>query len=403
MDDTERILFELFVIFAAAKLAGEVFELLRQPAVIGELLVGIALGSHALGVIGDTEVHHTLQELGAVVLLFMVGLDTRLHEVRAVGGRALAVGTAGIVLPFIAGAGFIAATGRSGEEAAFIGAAMVATSVGITARVLADLGMVQERESRIILGAAVVDDVLGLLVLALVSGLSGGDLSAAEIVVLAVEAIGFVVVLALLGHRIVGAATPVVEAARLHRSELAFALAVCLGLAALAGAVGLAAIIGAFLAGMAFAEVRPRWDLEKQVDPVYQLLVPFFFVITGARVDLGALTDPETLGLVAAITTLAILGKLIGCGGAAWGMGRRSVAIIGVGMVPRGEVGIIVASVGLSEGIIKPDLYGVVVAMSILTTLVAPPFLKGLFSDRVPGERRIRGAPRTSDIEGIGG
>jgi Kef-type K+ transport system membrane component KefB len=403
MDETEKILFELFVIFAAAKVVGEIFERLRQPAVIGELLVGIVLGSHALGVIGDTEVHHTLQELGAVVLLFMVGLDTRLHEVRAVGGRALAVGSMGIVLPFAAGAGFIAATGRSGDEAAFIGAAMVATSVGITARVLADLGMVQEKESRIILGAAVVDDVLGLLVLALVTGLAGGDLSPAGMILLAVEAIGFVVVLAMLGHRAVAAATSVVESARLHRGELAFALAVCLGLAALAGAVGLAAIIGAFLAGMAFAEVRPRWDLEEQVAPVYALLVPFFFVITGARVDLGALTDPETLGLVAAITALAIAGKLIGCGAAAWGMGRRSVAIIGVGMVPRGEVGIIVASVGLSEGVIKADLYGVVVAMSILTTLVAPPFLKVLFSDRAGGERHVRGAPRTSEIEGIGG
>ena len=403
MEETERILFELFVIFAAAKLVGEIFEFFRQPAVIGELLVGIALGHDLLGVIGESEVHHTLQELGAIVLLFMVGLDTRLHEVKAVGGRALAVGGTGIVLPFIAGAGFIAATGRSGDEAAFIGAAMVATSVGITARVLADLGMVQEKESRIVLGAAVVDDVLGLLVLALVSGLAGGDLSAAEIIVLAVEAIGFVVIIALFGHRVVGAASGMVERARVHRSELAFALAVCLGLAAMAGAVGLAAIIGAFLAGMAFSEVRPRWNLEEQVEPVYQLLVPFFFVITGSRVDLDALTDPGTLGLVAAVTGLAIAGKLIGCGGAAWGMGRRSAAIIGVGMVPRGEVGIIVASVGLSEGIIKPDLYGVVVAMSILTTLIAPPFLKILFSDRVGARPRADDAPRTNEIEGIGG
>lgn len=402
MEGTERILFELFLIFAAAKLAGEVFERIRQPPVIGELLVGIVLGSHALGVIGDTDVHHTLQELGAVVLLFMVGLDTRLPEVKAVGARALGVGGAGIVLPFLAGAAFIAATGRSGDEAAFIGAAMVATSVGITARVLADLGMVAEVESRIILGAAVVDDVLGLLVLALVTGLAGGDLSALGIALLTVEAIGFVVLLSTLGVRAVNAAAPAIEAARIPRGELAVALAVCLGLASLAGAVGLAAIIGAFLAGMAFSEVRPRWDLEQQVEPVYQLLVPFFFVITGARVDLGALVDPDTLGLAAAVTGLAIAGKLIGCGAAAWGMGRRSVMIIGVGMVPRGEVGIIVATVGLSEGVIGQDLYGVVVAMSILTTLVAPPFLKALFADRVADHERVRGR-RTSDIEGIGG
>lgn len=402
MDEPERILFELFVIFVAAKLAGELFERLRQPPVIGELLVGIALGSHALGVIGDTDVHHTLQELGAIVLLFMVGLDTRLPEVRAVGGRALAVGTTGIVIPFVAGAGFIAAIGRPGDEAAFIGAAMVATSVGITARVLADLGVVHEVESRIILGAAVVDDVLGLLVLALVSGLAGGDLSATGIVVLAVEAIGFVVFLSTLGVRAVNAAAPAIEKATIPRGELAVALGACLGLASLAGAVGLAAIIGAFLAGMAFAEVRPRWNLEEQVDPVYQLLVPFFFVVTGSKVDLGALADPGTLGLVVAVTALAIAGKFIGCGGAALGLGRRSAMIVGVGMVPRGEVGIIVASVGLSEGVIPDDLYSVVVAMSILTTLVAPPFLKALFADRPAGEPRVRGR-RTSEIEGIGG
>ncbi|MGH9034418.1 MAG: cation:proton antiporter, partial [Acidimicrobiia bacterium] len=287
----EHILFELFVIFAVAKLVGEVFERLRQPPVIGELLVGVALGPHAFGVIGDSEVHHVFQELGAVVLLFMVGLDTRLPEVRAVGTRALVVGSAGIVLPFLLGAGFVGATGHSGEESAFIGAAMVATSVGITARVLADLGVVAEVESRIILGAAVVDDVLGLLVLAVVSGLSGGDLSSVGIAVLAVEAIGFVVVLGLLGVHAVNAAAPRIEAALIQRGPLAVALAVCLGLAALADSVGLAAIIGAFLAGMAFAEVRPRWDLEDQVEPVYQFLVPFFFVVTGARVDLGALVD----------------------------------------------------------------------------------------------------------------
>jgi Kef-type K+ transport system membrane component KefB len=139
------------------------------------------------------------------------------------------------------------------------------------------------------------------------------------------------------------------------------------------------------------------------VEPVYQLLVPFFFVVTGARVDLGALTDPSTLGLVAAVTGLAVAGKLIGCGGAAWGMGRRSVAIIGVGMIPRGEVGIIVASVGLTQGVVGQDLYGVVVAMSILTTLMAPPVLKALFSGREAGEPRTRGGPRTAGMEGIGG
>ena len=400
--DTHRILFELFVIFVAAKAVGEIFERVGQPPVIGELLVGMALGPHALGVIGDSEAHRTFAELGAVVLLFMVGLDTRLPEVRAVGTRALAVGSLGVVFPFAFGAAYIAATGHGGEEAAFMGAAMVATSVGITARVLSDLGVITEVESRIIVGAAVVDDVLGLLVLAVVSGFADGDVSVPGIVVICLEAVGFVIVLGLLGVRMVNAAAARIEATRIQRGPLAAALAVCLGLAALADAVGLAAIIGSFLAGMAFAEVRPRWDLENQVEPVYQLLVPFFFVVTGARVDIDRLTDPSSLGMVAAITGLAIAGKLIGCGGAAWGMGRRSVAIVGVGMVPRGEVGIIVASVGLAEGVIGQDLYGVVVAMSIITTLAAPPVLKILFAGRVPAPR-MRGGPRTIEMEGIGG
>jgi Kef-type K+ transport system membrane component KefB len=157
-----------------------------------------------------------------------------------------------------------------------------------------------------------------------------------------------------------------------------------LGLSVIAGAIGLAAIVGAFLAGMAFSETRRTWELHKQFNPVYHLLVPFFFVVTGARVDPTVLVDSSTAGLVAAVTALAIIGKLVGCGAASWGMGARSMGIIGVGMVPRGEVGLIVASVGLNAGVIDGELYGVVVAMSILTTLVTPPVLKLLVTRRPP-------------------
>ena len=382
--ESERILFELFVMFVAAKVAGEILERIRQPPVIGEILVGMTLGSHALGVIRDTDINIALQQLGAIALLFMVGLDVSLQEVKAVGARALTVGGAGILLPFVAGAGLIYAVAGTVDQALFMGAAMVATSVGITARVLADLGVLQNPESRIILGAAVVDDVLGLLVLALITGLARGNASAVGLVVLAVGAVGFVVVVAAFGTRLVSALAPRIDKAQISRGELAAALSICLGLSVLAGAVGLAAIVGAFLAGMAFSETRSRWELHHQFDPVYHLLVPFFFVVTGARVDPGVLVDPSTAGLVAAVTTLAIIGKLVGCGGASWGLGARSMWIIGVGMVPRGEVGLIVASVGLNAGIIDGDLYGVVVAMSILTTLVTPPVLKLLVTRRPP-------------------
>ena len=402
--ELEGILFELFVIFAAAKLVGEIFERVNQPPVVGELLVGIALGSHALGLISESEVHDVLQELGAIILLFMVGLDTHIDELRQVGRQALGVGASGIVLPFVLGTAFIVATDGTRDEAMFVGAAMVATSVGITARVLSDLDVIHERESRVILGAAVVDDILGLLVLAIVSGLARDNLSVLHMVVLAVVAVGFVIVVAALGHHATRLIAPRVESAQISRGPLAIALSVCLGLSALAGAIGLAAIIGAFLAGMAFSELRPRWQLEDQVEPVYELLVPFFFVLVGARVDLESLSDPSTLGTVAVVTILAIAGKLIGCGAAALGLGRRSALIVGTGMVPRGEVGLIVATAGLAGGLIDAELYGVIVAMSIITTLVAPPFLKTLFAPagRRPPSRPQRGA-RTDDIEGIGG
>ena len=397
-----NILLDLFIIFAAAKLVGELFRRIGQPPVIGELLVGVLLGARALGVIHDSEVHTVLQELGAVVLLFMIGLDTKPGDITRVGVRSFAVGASGILLPFACGWLFIVASGRSTDEALFVGAAMVATSVGITARVLADLGVVHEIESRIILGAAVIDDILGLLVLAIVGGLARGDLSPAHVVALAVGSVAFVAIVGFYGYRAVEVAAPRIESTGTHRGPLVLALAICLGLSALADTIGLAAIIGAFLAGMAFSERAGEWRLEEQVEPVYQLLVPFFFVITGSKVDPATFSDAGTLGLVAAISGLAILGKLVGCGLAAWGMERRSMAIIGTGMVPRGEVGIIVASVGLASGMISQRLYGVIVAMSIITTLVAPPALKGLFAARVRAREAVRG-PRTGEVEGIGG
>jgi Kef-type K+ transport system membrane component KefB len=398
----EDILIDLAVIFIAAKLAGALFERLKQPPVIGELLAGVLIGPHLLGWIGHSETHVILQEVGAIVLLFAVGLDTPLSDLRAVGGRSLAVGIAGIVLPFLAGWLLIDATeGSNTNEALFMGAAMVATSVGVTARVLADLGRVRDKESRVILGAAVVDDILGLLVLALVVGVASDGIGTGSLLLLAVEAVGFVALVGGVGPALVKRATPLLD----RFGELgvfSIALGLCLALSAAAGAIELAAIIGAFLAGMAFAETRDRYKLEEHLASVYTLLVPFFFVVTGSLVDLDVLTEGDTAALGLAVLAVAIAGKLIGCGAAAWGMGRRSTAIVAVGMVPRGEVGIIVATIGLAEGIVEPDLYGIVVLMSVLTTLLVPPVLSALYRGAEKGPPK-RPDVHTAEIEGIGG
>jgi Kef-type K+ transport system membrane component KefB len=303
-------------------------------------------------------------------------------------------------LPFAAGAALLWATGHTRNESLFMGTALVATSVGITARVLADMGRIRESESRVILGAAVVDDVLGLIILAVVSGSVAGELSVDSIAWLALLAIAFVVLVGGLGSRLVQRAIPSLD--RLGEAGVfVVAMGVCLSLAAVAGALELAAFIGAFLAGMAFAETRDRYRLEANVGIVYIFLVPFFFVITGTNVDLDVFTQGDTAALTVGVILVAVAGKLLGCGVAASRMGRRSALIVGTGMVPRGEVGILVASLGLSRGVIGLDLYGVVVAMSVGTTLLVPPVLVALFKGRPAGPPVPR--RHTGEIEGIGG
>lgn len=395
------ILADLFLIFVTAKIAGEVFDRLGQPAVIGELLGGILIGPHALGLLGKPDaamiahfhgdaaaahealelVYHTFAELGVIFLLFFVGLETRLGDLLRVGGRAAAVAVSGILLPFLLGWGLMTALGRPNLEALFVGTALVATSVGITARVLSDLGALAGREARIILGAAVIDDILAMIALAIVAGLGAtGGLALGQIAVIAAMAIGFTVFVVLVGTRAIRRWSCHLEVLRLRNAPFVVAVATCLGLAALASYIGLAAIIGAFLAGMVFAEAREQYDIEHQALPVYDFLVPFFFVITGAQVDPRLLLDPGAIGLALVVTALAVAGKLIGCGVAAWGNGVRSAAIVGVGMVPRGEVGLIVAALGQSLGVVPNEIFSVIVIMSVLTTLVVPPLLKALYA-----------------------
>jgi Kef-type K+ transport system membrane component KefB len=400
METATAVLTDLFVMFLIAKVAGEIFERLGQPAVIGELLAGMVIGPYALGWVGippqsmvDTfqgeaaeameAIYEIVAELGVIVLLFLVGLETRLSDILRVGARAGVVAVLGVIVPFGLGAGFILALGQPPIEALFVGTAMVATSVGITARVLADLGRLHGREARIILGAAVIDDILGMIVLAIMGGLgSGTGISLSSIGLIAAQAVVFTIFVALAGRHAVQRWSMHLERLRIRNAPFVVAVLLMLGLAVAAAKIGLAAIIGAFLAGMIFAELREQYELEKQALPLYEFLVPLFFVITGTHVDWRLFLDPSLLGLALSVTGLAIVGKVVGCGAGAWGLGPRSVAIVGVGMVPRGEVGLIVANVGKSLGIIPEAMFSTVVVMSVLTTLVVPPLLTLLYRGR---------------------
>ena len=383
MEHGTNIILELFVIFAAAKLAGELFERIGQPAVIGELLVGVLIGPGLLGWIKPDQVLETVAQMGVVVLLFMVGLETRPDELFCVGTDALLVGVLGVIFPFAAGWGYMALTGAPLSEQLFIATALVATSVGITARVLRDKGLIDTRAARIIIGAAVIDDILGMLVLAVVGSITAkgsGGFDWKELALLAGMAMAFVVFLGVVAPRLIKKGAPGMSHVRTANAPFAFAILLMLGLAALAEQIQLAGIVGAFLAGMALAELGDEWNLHDQMRPLYDWLVPYFFVVMGMSVNVAVLMRPEVLvpGLV--LSLIAVVTKL---GGGALGAlrgGWREALAIGYGMVPRGEVGLIVAAVGLSRGIVDERYYAVAVLVVVVTTVIVPPLLPRLFA-----------------------
>lgn len=382
MNHTTEILLGLFVVFVAAQIGAEIAQRLKLPAVVGEIAAGCIVGPSVLGWVHVTEPLEVLAEIGAVLLLFSVGLETRIGDLKRVGKVASLVGVAGVVLPFILGAGWAVMAGFPTAKAMFVAAAFVATSAGITARVLHDLGVLGRTESRVILGAAVIDDILAMLLLGVVTAIQGGGgVNVWGLVLVTGQAIGFVALIAVVGTRIMSRASTALDAPINPLSPLTLCLAGCLGLALAASYLGLAAIIGAFLAGMAAAETSHRHTLERQVQTLMALLVPFFFVVTGAKVELGDLASWPVLGTLLLVTLLAIAGKLIGCGLGARSLGKKSALIVGVGMVPRGEVGIIVASLGQQAGVFTGSTYAIIIAMSLLTSVAAPPVLKALLAN----------------------
>jgi len=383
MEHATQVLFELFLIFASAKILGEVFERIRQPAVVGEILAGLLLGPYLLGIVPHSPIYEGIAEIGVIFLLFTVGLETKPSDILRVGGVASKVGVLGIVLPFVLGFGLIVYLDHPTLEALFIGTALVATSVGITARVLGDMGLIQEVESRIILGAAVIDDIVGMILLAVVSGLGEGVLSWVRIAVVAIQAIAFTLFLAFIGSPVINRYARTIDNLKTPHAPLVGAILICLGLSALSSAIGMAAIIGAFMAGMVLAEFSEKYHLVEKAETICAFLVPFFFFVMGSHINLSVMASGEILWLALVITVLAVIGKLLGCGLGAWSLGRSGALIVGVGMVPRGEVGIIVAMLGLRLHAIPETMYGLVIFMSVVTTLAVPPVLRVLFRDRL--------------------
>jgi Kef-type K+ transport system membrane component KefB len=382
------ILLALFIVFVAAQIGAEVAQRLRLPGVVGEIAAGCVVGPSLLGWVAPNQALDMLAEIGVVLLLFSVGLETRIDDLKRVGRNALLVGMLGVAIPFALGVLWAHGSGFEWNKSLFVAAAFVATSAGITARVLQQLGVLQRIESRVILGAAVIDDILAMLLLGVVVSLqAGGGLNVGNLLVILAEAVGFIVAIGWVGTRAMRRSSHWLEAPINALSPLTIVLAICLGLAFLSTQVGLAAIIGAFLAGTIASESRQREVLEHQMQPLLALLTPFFFVMTGSKVDLALLANWPTIGTLLVVTIIAIVSKFAGGFLGALSLGRRGAAIVGVGMVPRGEVGVVIASLGLAAGVFSNRIYAVIVAMSLLTAMVTPPVLALLLRNKPPASQ----------------
>jgi Kef-type K+ transport system membrane component KefB len=374
-----QIPFSMLVVFASAKLLSEVFERVGQPGIVGEILAGVLIGPYVLGWLAPNEVLSILSDLGVMFLLFRVGLEVKASELMKVGGTALVVALAGVILPFFMGWGICTLWGEPRIESIFTGAAMVATSVGITAQVLAARGLLDRRASKIILAAAVVDDVLGLIVLAFVSGLARNSVQYLDLAITGTLAMGFTLLIAKFGTRTVARVIPRVQAnMNLAEAEFALAMTLLFGLSLLAVYAGVAAIIGAFLAGMALSETVDH-RVSVLTNGVAELLVPFFLAGIGMHLSFSSFSSLSKIGLGLVILVAAVLSKFVGCGIGAVRLGRKDAIRVGVGMVPRGEVGMVVAQIGLRMGVMHESIYGIIVFMSVATTLIAPPLLKFAF------------------------
>jgi len=408
------VLIQLFVLFSLAKVSAIIVKRFGIQGLVGEILAGILVANLAvgdwslMGFLGleNLQYEHVimvLAELGVIFLLFTVGLETKFEDIISVGKPAVYVAVIGVFLPFVLGFALIMALHDMYIEALFIGAAMVATSVGFTAKVIQEMRLFHAIESKIIIAAAVIDDILGMIILGVVVGIANADASGGSIDIISILEIAAVAVLFVLIIVFVGAVgipkahkrrtdrlaceTPLQRTNHFQVSPFSLALIVCLGLSALADIMGLAAIIGAFLAGMLFTQFADVCaDLEHRFTSVNDFLLPFFFIHVGLMVNLDSFADVKLLLLGAVIILLAIVTKyvagIIGVRMGSPGLGKESGAIVGIGMVPRGEVGITVAYIGLTAAVVTQEMYGIVVFMSIVTAMIAPPWMAKAFRQK---------------------
>jgi Kef-type K+ transport system membrane component KefB len=349
--------------------------------------------------VAPSETVSSIAEIGAIFLLFTVGLETRPQELIRVGRTSVRAGVPGVAVPFVMGFLYMKLRHEVTHEAVFVAAAMVATSVGITARVLSDLHMLANRTSKIILGAAVFDDILGMIILAVVAGMvSAGGIRWWHLGVVTAESIGFALFMIFYGPRVVRRLRPSMERMSTPDPPLILALAICLGLSVAATKIGMAAIIGAFFAGLVFADYSPEWNLQPRVHAINEFLGPFFFFTMGSHLNVKVFNGRIVIAALI-VSLLAVISKVIGCGLPVLRDGWKSALRVGVGMTPRGEVALIIALIGLQMNMISQNAYAIVICMTAVTTMLAPPLLRILFRDEIPSAEEAE--YEAEKVEGI--
>lgn len=395
-----HLLLTLVVVLVATKLLGELAQRAGQPAVLGELIAGVLLGVSLFGILDPHDpVIHALSQLGVLILLFEIGLHTDLRELIGVGSAATVVGLVGVLIPFVLGYFVAHLLGLGVLPAIVCGASLTATSIGISARVLSDLGQLETREGQVVLGAAVLDDVVGLIILSVVSALVAGEaVSAGSVALNTVVSIGFIVAALLIGSRLVPPLFRIIEQVETTGALGILALAFAFALAWLASVSHSAPIIGAFAAGLVLHRTPQRQEIERRVATLGHFFVPIFFAAVGAAVDVRTLADGRVALIAGALIAVALAGKYAAGFAPWWFEGRKS--LIGVAMIPRGEVGLIFAQMGLTSGVLDVSLFSAIALMVMVSTLVTPPVLGALTrgAARVPGVRDRPGDGGIDDL-----